>query len=235
MDASRAPSLVETRAALPGGRLFDRQVRTALGPQNYGIEWCLTDLIRLRYEDASRLVDVLAGGAKPDPALRVQLPVPLRTVYPLAVEVWGCAPDPESEPPARMVDAAGVRHHHPSQWISLRRASYGPGQFELPAVSDVPWGSALWLLSKFGWRARDGGAEKRRFVERNMKQRRNDPDAFASEDQWQVVECAYEKLHPDQAPQEMGASPLEALVAQAARPVTAPAVRRGATRPPAGP
>lgn len=162
-------------------------VRAALRADNYGTEWCVTDLLRLG-DDTNTLLDVVAGIVKGriDRSKMLDVPVELRTLdgQPLTIRrVW-----PEGDAPPRFIGADGVQHHTPNQWEP--KASVLPADFRV-AIADERWTqSAIWLLNKYGWHARESGRASRRYLERQARRG----------DQWKIVEIAFERLHPDLAP-----------------------------------
>lgn len=160
-----------------------RRVREALRADNYGTEWCLTDLIRMPDGAGQVLIDAIGGvvAGKINRERRIELSVPLRTISgePLIVTRVMA----QGDPPERMRG-----HHLPEQWGPVRRTL--PASFAVPLVEDVWWQSALWLLYTYGWQARMGGRVRRRYSNRQAR----------SGDQWMLVEEAFERMHPKEAP-----------------------------------
>ena len=213
-------------AWLPSTPLTASQVRAVLGPTNYGREWCLTDVLRLPYEARVRLLDVICGCTGPraasDPQARLRMGVRLRTVYKEPVVVIGCRPPVGAVPPAALTEANGTQHHHPSQWEEQELARFEPGEFSVQAVSEDPFDSAVFLLNKMGWMCKEGGKQKHRFVEKNLRASKREADQLVLEDQWQLIEVAFETMYPKLVPPAGLESPTATMDAAPAK-----SVRRG--------
>lgn len=163
-------------------------VRAQLREDNYGKEWCLTDIMRLEEEASSVLLDIVAGRSKgrSDPEQRVNVQVTLRSVN---GEPWTYRKVRPSGPaPARMTDINGTQHHLPSQWEPHEYKF--PAEFRVNLADDFDRNCALWLLFNYGWQAAQGGHKKRRHIDR----------ISSRGDRWQLVEQAFENLHPELAP-----------------------------------
>jgi len=182
-----------------GPKLY-RIARDVLRTDNHGAEWCLTDVLGLEAEARMPLVHALTAldtKGRPDPNRTLDISILIRTVSGQPVTLTKVAP--EGEPPPNMTDANGVGHHRAVQWQPQDRVI--PASIEVPLVELRWYRSALWLLTTYGWRAREGGLERRRWVNRRTSPKQGD--------QWLFVEDAYCVLHPEDAP-------LKARVAAAA-------------------
>jgi len=196
-DMPRQKSAIKTKADLrqlayrvTGPKLY-RVARDVLRADNYGTEWCLTDILGLEAETRMPLVHALTAldtKGRPDPEKTLDVQIALRSVSGQPVVLTKVAP--EGEPPPNMTDADGIGHHRAVQWQPQHRAI--PAAVSVSLV-DLRWfRSALWLLSSYGWRAREGGMERLRWVNRRTTPKQGD--------QWLFVEDAYRALHPEDDP-----------------------------------
>lgn len=166
-------------------------VRAAIREDNYGTEWCLTDILRLEEEANGVLKDIVCGIAKgrSDPERRINVSVELRSVD---GSPWSFTKvRPTGQAPANMTDWKGVEHHLPQQW-EPQEYKY-PASFTANLADDNYRNSAVWLLYNYGWRAAQGGHDRRRYTDKRSK----------SGDRWQLVEAAFVRLHPELSPPGM--------------------------------
>lgn len=188
-------NVYDTLLATPRAETFAERVRAEFSEESYGKTWCLTDVLRLDRRSRAQLLDVIVGivAGKSRPEERSTVRIALRSVSGGPITFprhW-----PEGPAPAGMTDEHGVAHHHPRQWKT--RTVTLPASISVPVASDVPQESAVWLLNKMGWKARQGGSERWRYMERRPSKR---SEETITVDQWTVVEEAFETMHPGEAP-----------------------------------
>lgn len=168
-----------------------RILRSQIRNDNYGKEWCLTDIMRLEAPASGVLLDHVCGISMglSDVNTRISVPIELRTVSGEPFVIVRVLP--VGDAPPNMIDQNGVAHHHPEQ--------YEPVEFKIPARCVVPicaqgrenfTKSAVALLNEWGWMAAQHGKSNRRYADRRAKRG----------DRWQLVEEAFETLHPELAP-----------------------------------
>lgn len=174
------------------GPRYYRVARESLTADTYGKRWCLTDILSLEEEARGPLLCALTAldtKGRPDPEKALRMDVKIRSVSGEPVTLartW-----PEEEAPPNMTDDEGIGHHRPIQWE--RQEHVIPAESTCRFV-DTRWQeSAVWLLTRFGWKAREGGLDRRRYIDRQRK----------AGDQWLFVEEAFAALHPKDAPPGM--------------------------------
>ena len=194
------PSEVLRRLAGLSGRGALNEVRAALSEDNYGVDWSLTEVVQLRGDGElirRALCGVMGARLVADPQHRLNMRVALRTVSGKVEELR--AVRPSGDAPVHMTDESGVAHHLPGQWVPQVVRRYNP-TFDLSVSSDDCYESALWLLGEHGWRGRNGGGDRYRFDEADLRRHRRDVSQPVLIDLWRFVEVAYEKRFPDLAP-----------------------------------
>lgn len=166
------------------------KIRAAFRRDNYGTEWCLTDILRIDNRHMrGTILDALIGlqRGSVDPSLRLNLNIRIRSVSGKPFDVYGYTHDAP--------DRRGV--------VRSRRAVVDTyeAEFSAPFVADTNH-SAMWLLNKYGWCAKDAGREKRRYATTYFRALENGQfvDKARTDDTWTLVEVAFEKMHPELAP-----------------------------------
>lgn len=187
------------RTVSEAGTVHDR-LRDTLTADTYGVVWCLTDLLLLEDSNARALcLDALGGFQRGKFYAEIRSPVlvTLETVDRKPFELK------MSRPSGKPQGWQGI-YYHPKQ-SKWRVVATMPAVFSVPVSSDVEAQSALWLLNKYGWRARERGNERWRYNriwpltwERGQRKVAQEP---VYEDNWRLVERAYYEMHPEHTPE----------------------------------
>lgn len=180
------------------GTIHDK-MREALSPSAYGVGWNLTDILRSE-DDSARAVclDSLAGFQKGKFIAELRSPIlcELRTANGKPFEV-------QMSRPTGAPKGFNGQFYLPKQ-SKWRTVATLQAVSQIPIVGDVEWQSAVWLLNKYGWMAREHGKERWRYSRiwpftwsMGKKKIAEEPTYI---DQWALVEQAFVVMHPTLGP-----------------------------------
>jgi hypothetical protein len=159
--------------------------------------WSLTEILRLEYRARIRMLDLLNGVARGKVAAQPFAGrFPIRTVSGKPFDLVLVRPDPD-DPPALVEAESGVQHHKPNQWVP-QTWTIEPESAPPVADNHNPANSAASLLLAWGYGAREGGSEKRRWGDKKAKASGKPPETWL--DRWQVYEVAFALRQPKLCP-----------------------------------
>lgn len=179
-------------------------VRERLSPSTYGVEWCLTDIMRTPDRALRmRLIDVLKGVDQRStyrPEHRYPGKIRLRKIGEHPILVTSCI----GEPRVVTFDAHGrpVHQPHPQQ-LEHRPLVLPDGEWDADISSEVLDHDAFFLLYRAGWMAKEWGKPRRRWTQRGLMEFRDGVDVQTGRvacDMWTILEVAFETMHPELAP-----------------------------------
>lgn len=205
------------------------RICTRVGHSDIVGDWSMSDVIRLPEEKMLRIQDALAGveGVRSEsfPEHRLQLDVLLEIVHrdetgaPIPFHFPRNSPGPN--------EVAGLvsdrvqhvgRHFHPSQHRERIARTYAEARCFVPLFNEADASrSGVYLLHQYGWQARKGARESRRYVDKDIRAHKIHAGIPVREDQWRFAEVAFLLLHPELAPTDQDRANLHIHVGQ--RPV----------------
>lgn len=182
---------------------WDERLRSTLTAKNYGVEWCLTDILRTPDKAVrQRVIDCLKGldaASRFSPDKRYRGLFRMRKIGEVPITRPTCI----GEPRIMSFDLNGrvQMQPHPQQieYLPLEL----PDEWDCAIASDQPELDAVWLLKNHGWFAKDVGKDRRRWSQGGVNEFQNGKQVQTSLkaiDQWKVVEVAFERMHPELAP-----------------------------------